>query len=379
MRSILQPIVDAAIESKVTPGMVVLLIEKGKRLGCEAFGNTASEKDGGVVVRENTIYDAASITKSAVTSTLLMHLVARDKLSLDSPVQAWLPELAGPGKDRITLKHLLGHASGLPAHRHFFESIWSGNLAGASTPRDALVVMAGAAPLEYETGSKTVYSDLGYILLGRLIERVFDSSLESIIDDQIRTPLGLNDFGFAEQIGAPLQRIAPSEHNQERGLLHGQVHDDNANASGGVCGHAGLFTTAHDLGKLAIALCESFQQDAFLPKAVVRRFWSTQAAAQTTWAMGWDTPSATPGVSHTGQFWPFNPIDTIPYDDYGSRGVGHLGFTGTAWWIAPKQQRIAVILSNRVYYSWEKAGIKQLRRQVMDALARQFTSLENYQ
>lgn len=335
--------------------MVVLVSSGGRVVGVEAFGDTAAAVDGGIPVTVDTIYDAASITKSAVTATLLMQLVDEGKLALDTQVAPLLPELQGDGSSAIRLQDLLGHSSGLPAHRHFFDAIWAGDSAGANNPRDALVNMAGREALEYPIGSKSVYSDLGYILLGRLIERVSDDSLESLFRDRIAIPLGMSDSGFCLDIQAKLNRVAPSQRYPERGLLQGEVHDDNANASGGVCGHAGLFTTADDLAKLAAALCESHLSGGFVSRSVVREFWRRQASPDTSWRMGWDTPSKTPGMSQSGDHWPLS-------------GVGHLGFTGTAWWLAPEKKQFVVILSNRVYYSWAKEGIKRVRRALMDAI-----------
>lgn len=335
--------------------MVVLVSSGGRRIGIEAFGNTASAADSGMPVVADTIYDAASITKSAVTTTLLMQLVDQGKLNLDTLVAPLLPELQGIGTDAIRLQDLLGHSSGLPAHRHFFDAIWAGDLAGADNPRDALVRMAGREELEYPIGSKSVYSDLGYILLGRLIERVLDDNLESLFRDRIARPLGMSDSGFCLDIQAKLNRVAPSQRYPERGLLHGEVHDDNANSSGGVCGHAGLFTTAEDLATLADALCESYLSGGFVSRSVVSEFWSRQASPDTSWRMGWDKPSQTPGVSQSGEYWPLS-------------GVGHLGFTGTAWWLIPEKKQFVVILSNRVYYSWAKEGIKGVRRALMDTI-----------
>ncbi|MBL4634287.1 MAG: beta-lactamase family protein [Kofleriaceae bacterium] len=355
MRSLLQPIADDAIARQVTPGIVVLVSKDSKTIGLEAFGMTAGLEDSGQPVQTDTIYDAASITKSAVTSTLLMQMVAQGALSLDTAVAPLLPELTGAGSDAIHLRHLLGHSSGLPAHRHFFEAIWAGDLAGASNRRDALVNMAGAESLEYAPGTKTIYSDLGYILLGRLLERVADTPLETLFSERIAQPLAMRDSGFSSDIRNRLDRVAPSQRYPSRGLLHGEVHDDNANSAGGVCGHAGLFTTAQDLAKLAGALCSSYTTGQFIDRATLHSFWREQASPNTSWRMGWDTPSPIPGVSQSGDSWP-------------STGVGHLGFTGTAWWLAPRENYFVIILTNRVYYSWEKEGIKRLRRTLIDAI-----------
>jgi len=385
MREILQPIVSDAIDRKVTPGAVILVSEAGVIRAHEAFGRLCND---GPSTSLNTIYDAASITKAVVTSTLLMGFVAHGAIDLDSKISHFVPELVGPGKDEIELRHLLGHASGLPAHVHFFERIWSGDLAGTCCPWDALVKMAGAEPLMHASeikknsnaksdaalarpGQRVVYSDLGYILLGRLIENLANSRLHEAFTERIAKPLGLTNSQFVELSGSPnkhpnAEHVAPTGEGPtpqigERKMICGRVHDDNTRAGGGVSGHAGLFTTAADLATWGQALCDASQgRGGFLPEAIVNRFWTTTAAPDTTWRMGFDSPSAVPGLSHAGEYWP-------------KSGVGHLGFTGTSIWLAPRHNRIVVILTNRTYFSWKPAGIKALRRSLMHAIGSALT------
>lgn len=350
-----------AISKQITPGAVVLVSERGKVVCHAHFGMTAGLEDGGIPVETSTIYDAASLTKAVVTSTLLMGLVAQGHLSPETPVAPLLPELQGPGTEDIVVKHLAGHASGLPAHQLFYERIWSGDLAGQESARAALVHMAGHAPLIATPGAGSLYSDLGYILLARLIERVADARLDELFASQISGPLGMQDSRFVDLLGPAhpeLARVAPTEKSEARGLIHGEVHDDNAHSGGGICGHAGLFTTAKDLAVLAQALCDSASgiADSLLPAKVVTQFWSTAGAPSTTWRLGWDTPSMEPGVSHAGPLWPQD-------------SVGHLGFTGTGIWLAPSHQCFAIILTNRVYFSRDKAPIRGLRQRLMKAIS----------
>ncbi len=362
MRAVLAPIVEEAINRRVTPGAVVLVSQGGIIRFHEAFGRLS---ESGAETAPDTIYDAASITKAAVTSCLLMTLLAEQRIYLNTLVGPLLPELVGAHKDQIELRHLMGHASGLPAHLHFFERIWGGDWMTQDTPHpwDALVAMAGAEPLASEPGTQTTYSDLGYILLARLIETLVGTRLDQAFAQRVASPLGLRDSQFIP-LGTshPSQtRIAPTGMGptgtaKEKAMIHGRVHDDNARSAGGISGHAGLFTTASDLARLAQALIDAYQgKPSFVPRAVVREFWTTSGAPGTTWRMGFDTPSKTPGLSHAGDHWP-------------ASGVGHLGFTGTSVWIAPEQNRFVIILTNRTYYSWEPAGIKALRRALMHAI-----------
>lgn len=360
MLETLNPIVADAIARNVTPGAVVLVSDAGQICFHHAFGRLSED---GPATALDTIYDAASITKAVVTSALLMTLVAEGKIALTTKVATHLPELAGPGKEQIELRHLMGHASGLPAHVHFFDRIWAGDLAGTRDPWDALAAMAGAEPLAYETGTQTIYSDLGYILLARLIEKLTEKRLDQAFAERIAGPLGMTDSHFVDLHGQPHPdplRIAPTGEGPRgdggRAMVHAQVHDDNARSGGGISGHAGLFTTATDLARFAQALCDAYSdRPSFVPGEVLRRFWTTAAAPKTSWRMGFDTPSSSPGVSHSGDNWP-------------AHGVGHLGFTGTAMWLAPTQNRFVIILTNRTYYSWEPSGIKALRRSLMHAI-----------
>jgi CubicO group peptidase (beta-lactamase class C family) len=225
--------------------------------------------------------------------------------------------------------------------------------------------MAGRTPLEYETGSKTIYSDLGYILLARVIENLVHKRLDVAFAERIAGPLQLADSGFVDLEGPPhpqIDRVAPTRQIDTRRLLRAQVHDDNCHSGGGISGHAGLFSTAPDLAKIALTLCRAYRgQSDFLPADIVQRFWTTSAAAHTSWRMGWDTPSSDPGVSHSGDHWP-------------KSGVGHLGYTGTAWWLAPEQERAVILLTNRVYHSCEPSGIKALRRACMHAICQALPS-----
>jgi CubicO group peptidase (beta-lactamase class C family) len=360
VRSILEPIVDEAIASKVTPGAVVLVCDKGEIVCHEAFGNTADPADSGCSVSPDTIYDAASLTKSVVTSCVLMSLVSEGRLSLETPLLPLLDVLRGSREaTMIRLQDLLGHASGLPAHIHFYGQIRAGDLAGTDNRRDALATLAGATPLAYQTGSQTIYSDLGYILLARLIEKITGQRLDAVFAERVSGPLGMSDSGFVDLTGPGhrhLHRVAPTRQMDTRLLLRGEVHDDNCHAGGGISGHAGLFTSAADLARLGLTLCQVYQgKSNFVSSEVLRSFWTTAAADKTSWRMGWDTPSDVPGVSHAGDHWP-------------TSGVGHLGYTGTAWWLAPQAQRVVIILTNRVYYSCEKDGIKALRRALMHAI-----------
>ncbi len=202
-------------------------------------------------VTADTIYDAASLTKSVVTTTLAAILVEAGHLYLDAPVARYIPEWsprlnAGPSDARslhwheaVTVRHLLTHTSGLPAHENYFQTADS---------HEEVVARVLAAPPAYEPGAQSVYSDLGFILLGEIIERLTGRNLDELARDRIFAPLGMaaTTFRPADSLRA---RIAPTEIDAafRRRLVHGEVHDENAWVMGGVAGHAGMFTTAGDL------------------------------------------------------------------------------------------------------------------------------------
>jgi CubicO group peptidase (beta-lactamase class C family) len=369
---------SVADQDGVTPGGVLAFGEAGRVVATIPFGFShfgPQDEDFEVFeVGADTVYDLASLTKPMATAAALMKL----DIDLDAPVLPLVPELRselGNDAGRVTFAQLLGHASGLPAHLEFFHRLRAGERAGAQSRREALLRMAASTPLAYATGQSTVYSDLGYIVLGFAIERVTGMRLDHACDALVTGPLGMRHTFFVDldapgrapvPPGQPVRtpgglpvRIAPTEVCPYRGLVHGEVHDDNAHAGGGIFGHAGLFGPAGDVARFAAAMVQAAagQPVAGFAPDVVRRFFATRAAPDTTWRLGWDTPSTTPGVSHAGDAWP-------------RTGVGHLGFTGTSMWLDPERGRFAVLLTNRVHPSRAHTGIREFRRAVMDAVVR---------
>lgn len=361
-----------ADQDGVTPGGVLAFGEGGRVVATIPFGFSHFGPEGEVFeVGADTVYDLASLTKPMATAAVLMKL----DIDLDAPVGPVVPELGTGGAsdaERVTFAQLLGHGSGLPAHLEFFHRLRAGERAGAASRREALLRMAAGTPLAYAPGQSTIYSDLGYIVLGFAIERITGMRLDQAVAALVTGPLDMRHTFFVDLDdparapappgsvvhtpgGLPV-RIAPTEVCPYRGLVHGEVHDDNAHAGGGIFGHAGLFGPAGDVARFAGAMVQAAagQPVAGFAPDTVRRFFATRAAPDTTWRLGWDTPSTTPGVSHAGDAWP-------------RTGVGHLGFTGTCMWLDPERGRFAVLLTNRVHPSRAHTGIRELRRAVMDA------------
>jgi CubicO group peptidase (beta-lactamase class C family) len=283
----------------VFPSAQLVVVDGGRTVLDLAVGACSAE----------TMFDIASLTKPLSTTLLTM---LHPRITMDAEVRAG-----------VTVRHLLSHSSGLPA--------WK--LLGSDP-----VAAARAEPLEYPTGSKSVYSDLGFILLGAHVSTTTGHSLVELFGDRIATPLGV-----ATTFAPDPDRCAPCEG------LRGVVHDENARAMGGAAGHAGLFSTARDVSKIVAAHFD----ERFLPRATVDKFWSPSGVPGSTWCHGWDRPS--PGASQAGSRWPRD-------------GVGHLGFTGCSIWIDPPRRRWVVLLSNRVEPSRANERIKQFRPALHDAI-----------
>jgi len=305
------------------------------------------------------------------TAAIAMALVSQGRLDLDAPVHDWLPEARAAG---ATVGHLLGHAAGYPAHATFYRRIWGGDLDGCDTARAALVHMAATHLVEAPPGARAVYSDLGYITLGALLERAGGAPLDELFAHLVAGPLRLHGARFVD-LAVPAKArprfpaaVVATEIDARRGLVCGEVHDENCHAGGGVAGHAGLFATISDVARFADAmldLASGYDREP-LSSGVAVRFLASSAAPATSWRLGWDTPSTEPGVSHAGDLWPR------------AHAVGHLGFTGTSLWLDLARRRWIGLLTNRVHPSREgprAAAIKDLRRAVADVAVRHLDHL----
>lgn len=321
-------------------------------------GRTRTVPTPGPAIGPATPFDLASLTKPMATALVAMRLLTARRLELAAPAARWLPALPST----ITIGHLLGHASGLPGHRPLYQRIWAGDLDGADDARAALVAMAAATPLGSAPGAVALYSDLGYQILGAVLERIGDAPLEDLTAAAHRE-LGLEATGFVDL--RPPRAVHPfaappvaTERDDRRGLVEGEVHDENCHAGGGIAGHAGLFAPLPDVARFAAMLAAAPRVGApGVSASVVARCFTTTAAPGASWRLGWDTPSSVAGVSHVGDAWPR------------TAAVGHLGFTGTSIWLDWACGRWLVLLTNRVHPDRnrpEAAAIKQLRRAVGD-------------
>ncbi|MEJ2501831.1 MAG: serine hydrolase, partial [Gemmatimonadota bacterium] len=346
-------VIASAIGAGVTPGAVVAVGTSRGAPWIGAFGRTDWDPDAPPVT-DSTVYDLASLTKVVGTTTAVMRLVDQGRMELDAPLAAYLPEWpAGGWRDSVTIRRLLMHQAGLAPFVRFWHPS-EGGLRG----RDAILAAVADVEAAYTPGTRTVYSDLGAILLGAAVEAVADTSLDAYLEMEVWRPLGMDDTGFtplaaaaddAAALRARLDRIAPTEQDTVLRMthVHGEVHDENAWAMGGVAGHAGLFSTAPDLARFARMLLRAGRdgQSQVIDPATVQRFARRQPGTER--ALGWD---AAAGTSIAG---PLSPL-----------AFGHTGFTGTSLWIDPARDLYVVLLTNRVNPTREQGGIQELRRTV---------------
>jgi beta-glucosidase-like glycosyl hydrolase/CubicO group peptidase (beta-lactamase class C family) len=353
MEEALQPardVLEQAVNDRAFPGGVLAVGHEG-RLIVHRFGRqTYSAKSPAVTA--DTIYDVASLTKVVVTTTAAMQLVEAGMLRLDAPVTLYLPEwVEGPQREwraKVTIEDLLRHSSGLPAHREFFRK--------AKGYRSILSRVL-AEPLESEPGTRIVYSDLDFILLGEIVRQMSGMSLDELARERIFRPLGMTASRFRPGRGLRA-RIAPTENDKtwRRRQVWGEVHDQNASAMGGVAGHAGLFSTTGDLAVFCQMLLNggSYAHRRLLERATIQRFTARQTIGDAARALGWDVPGE---ASSCGRFF--------------SRGsFGHTGFTGTSLWLDPEKELFVVLLTNRVYRSAENELHKKVRPALHDAVVK---------
>ena len=351
-------LLTALVETGATPGAVVVAGTHETVLAECAAGRLSYAADADQVT-PGTIYDLASLTKVIVTTPLAMRLYEAGQLDLDASVSRYVPGIAGGARDRVTIADLLAHCGGL---------LWWTDLYRQA--RDLPTAEAVGfylrriceLPLDYQPRTRTVYSDLGFILLGAVLEHVTGAPLDRLAKDEIFVPLGMHDIRYNPP-AALRNRIAPTEDDPERGgVLTGLVHDENACGLGGVAPHAGLFATARSLVPFAqMWLAEGATGDGrVFDSATIRRF-SRRAhlVDDSSRALGWDTQAAGSSCGHR-----FSPAS-----------YGHTGFTGTSLWIDPEQDLFVVLLSNRVHPTRDNTRLAELRPAFHDALVDVLTSM----
>src|SRR5215469_15784414 len=350
----LQPafsVIENAIADQAFPGATLAVGYRGK-VSYHAFGHLSYGKDS-PATKLDTMYDIASLTKVVVTTTLVEKLVEGDfpsPLELDAPIERYLPQWAsGPQPEwrhKVTVRNLMTHSSGLPA----FQEYWRTSKGTSDTLR-----MIFAEPLEYEPGTKVVYSDLGIILMAEIISRLTGKPLDQLANEYIFQPLGMKDSMY----NPPKKlwpAIAPTEVDERwrHRLIQGEVHDENAYAIGGVSGHAGVFSTSPDLAAFCQMLLNGgvYAHHRILKRATIAEFTAPQPLAKNTRTLGWVVPTE---GSSSGRY-------------FSAHSYGHTGFTGTTIWIDPDRQLFVVVLTNRVNPTRENHKIAEVRPALHDAV-----------
>jgi CubicO group peptidase (beta-lactamase class C family) len=359
---------EDAVAQGVFPGAVVLAAREDEIVFEQAFGSRSLVPTK-CPMQASTIFDLASLTKPLATTIAMMLLVSERKVGLEDRVTRFFPTFGVLGKDAVTVRHLLNHSSGLPDWKPYYEEVRKCEqqgeinfIASEAAKRYVFAQVHREAPLS-PAGQQSLYSDLGFMVLGQIVEAVSGTTLDRFCQERIFAPLGLRDTAFIDLTQLRTRRMqlvermfAPTEDCPWRKkVLCGEVHDDNAYAVGGVAGHAGLFSSARDIHQLLTCLNGCLRgRDTFLPQVLIQEFLTKDDTVKnSTRALGWDTPSERQSAS--GQW-------------FSSRSVGHLGFTGTSvWWDLEKHCHV-VLLSNRVHPTRKNEKIRKFRPYIHDLI-----------
>ena len=334
-------ILEKAIAARAFPACLLAVTFCGELVAQKALGRFTYDPASPQVTTAS-IFDLASVTKILATTAAAMILYERGLLDLDAPVTAIVPDFASPFADHasrrreITLRMLLAHSSGLPAYVKLFLR---------AQTREDLLQAAFTTPLADAPGARAEYSDIGFIILGVVLERLADESLDAFCQREIFGPLGMTHTTF-NPTPALRDCIPPTADDRtfRHRVIQGEVQDENASALGGIAGHAGLFSTAEDLAIFAHAMLNGGYP--ILRSSTIELFSRRESAPEgTSRALGWDTPSA---PSQSGKY--FSP-----------RSFGHLGYTGTSLWIDQGRQLSIALLSNRTWPDCQNQAIKQVR------------------
>lgn len=350
---------DACLRQSVAcgdvPGAVVCVAHRGEVVWHEAYGAAAWVPERRAMRRE-TLFDVASLTKVMATTPLALAAQRDGVLQLDDPLRRFYPAVPGD-VGTVTLRQLLSHSGGFADWLPLYAELGPNGTARQRRQRAAALILR--QPLAYEPGHTSVYSDLGFIVLGDILETCYEQPLDALFEQLVARPLGLHRVAYRPLNTSLADADKPSafaatERCDWRGrVLSGEVHDANAWAMGGVAAHAGLFATAAGVWEFGRAMLEAAagRRD-WLPPALLRQSWQRQTVPPgTTRALGWDTP--TPGRSSAGSF-------------FSANAIGHLGFTGCSFWIDLEQQVSVVLCTNRVHPARQANGIVRLRPRVHD-------------
>ena len=337
-------ILAEALEARAFPAYSLAITHRGELVAHRALGRFTYERSSPTVSNDN-LFDLASLTKVVATTAMAMILYERGLLDLQAPVTAVVPEFVSDDARRrhVTLGMLLAHSSGLPAYEKLFL---------CARTREELLRAAFATELIREPGSHAEYSDIGFIILGVVLARLADESLDTFCQREVFGPLAMAHTAFnpAKSLRASIPPTADDRAFRHH-IVQGEVQDENASILGGVAGHAGLFSTAEDIARFAHSMLNGGYP--LCRPETVQLFTRRQSVPEgTSRALGWDTPSA---PSQSGKY-------------FAPRSFGHLGYTGTSLWIDPERQLSVTLLTNRTWPDCQNQAIKQIRPAFHDAV-----------
>lgn len=349
--------VHSELEAGTMPGAVLAVVHRGQEW-VYPVGYADPDPEHQLLVREDTLYDCASLTKVMVTLPLILGLIDEGILTLETTISSILPEFGAAGKEEVTVGQLLTHTSGLQADMNLHSQGWS---------RAQMWEAVNQVSLQREPRTAVVYSDLGYLMLGRIVEQMLGMALEEAARMRIFEPLGMKHACFSPAPDSG-KCFAATEYDEVLGRhLYGIVHDEKARALGGGCGHAGLFATAGDLTRYVqmwlkgglisespLSTSGKVLSGRIISKAAVNASIRshTRAIPDTNRGLGWVLKGDRMDASG---------------DLMSERSFGHTGFTGTSLWIDPEYDLAVVLLTNRVY-GGRSGSVASLRACVHNAL-----------
>lgn len=337
-------VLRSAIAEKAFPAASVAITHAGKLIALKPLGRFTYDSASPEISTE-TVFDLASVSKVVATTTMTMILYERGLLDLELPIVSVLPEFASEDlrRDQVTVRMLLAHSSGLPAYEKLFLR---------SHSREELLRQAFTVPLKYDPGTHAEYSDIGFILLALVLERIADQSLDQFCAREVFSPLGMLHTTFNPPAGWK-SNIPPTADDRtfRKRVIQGEVQDENASVLGGIAGHAGVFSTAADAATFAHAMIAG-GTPILRPQTIATFTRRESSPPGTSRALGWDTPSS---PSQSGKY-------------FSASSFGHLGYTGTSLWIDPERQLSVTLLTNRTWPDCANQAIKEVRPRFHDAV-----------
>ncbi|MFH1018139.1 MAG: serine hydrolase domain-containing protein [Pseudomonadota bacterium] len=353
---------EKGVEGEVFPGASAAVFRNGEEPAFAAAGVTRFGPASDQVTPES-VFDLASLTKVLSTATIAARLCDRGELQLDEALSRYLEDLPwNEAWTGITVRDVLTHQAGFEAWRNFRKELtgkWRKCAPGAAELRTRVLSEIASSRPVGPRDSRTLYSDLGFILLGERLSRQAAIPLEELLNREVCGPLKLSLLTPDPLRHCPLTHVAATESvKARRGVIHGEVHDDNAFLLGGLCGHAGLFGTSADCLRVGMAwLAALGGSDGYLSRRVAGEFASARSAPDGgKRALGWDVPSGE---------------DSAAGKEVSPGAIGHLGFTGTSIWIDPTRKAVVVLLTNRVHPSAKNEAIRSFRPWFHDAVWRE--------